>query len=139
MLFLCIYEALILGTGGASKAVVYALKSLGIESQYVSRQPKSVEEDGIYSWSYDQLDAATIERFKLIVNCTPLGTYPDIERYPVIPFVGMGKDHFVYDLIYNPKKTAFLKKAEVQQAQILNGLRMLELQAEAAWEIWNTH
>lgn len=124
-------KALILGTGGASKAVVYALESIGIACQYISRKQSTT------SISYQQIDAALMFTHQLIVNCTPLGTHPDVSCYPDIPYHLITEKHLAYDLIYNPSKTTFLKRAEAQGAFIINGLRMLQLQAEAAWAIWN--
>mgnify|MGYP005626108243 FL=1 len=123
-------KALILGTGGASKAVLYALNTLGFTCTYVSRN-KSGE-----IISYQDLTASVIGSHTLIVNCTPLGTFPNVDASPDIPYQYLQDSHILYDLIYNPEKTSFLKKGEMQGATIISGLRMLELQAEAAWEIW---
>lgn len=125
-------SALILGTGGASKAVVYALKNLGINCYYVSRRrsPK-------VSFTYDDLNQTIIKDHLLIVNCTPLGTFPNITDSPEIPYEAITKDHLLYDLIYNPAETQFLKNGKVRGATICNGQNMLELQAEKAWSIWN--
>lgn len=125
-------QALILGTGGASKAVAYALETLGFQIVYVSR---SREKGGM---SYADLNNTYIEVSTIIVNCTPLGTSPDIHVCPKIPYNYLTSNHIVYDLIYNPEKTLFLEKANKQGATIISGLRMLELQAEAAWDIWKT-
>ena len=125
-------NGLILGTGGASKAVAYVLKALGIAYDYVSREQKS----GV-RWSYDRLDAKTVEKHQLIINCTPLGTHPNIERYPDIPYEAVGPQHLLFDLIYNPSKTQFLQFGEKRGASICNGSKMLELQAEEAWRIWD--
>lgn len=125
-------KALILGTGGASKAVVYALHSLGVHTQLVSRKP---EQKNVLS--YEMLTEAMIASCPLIVNCTPLGTYPETEAFPKIPYAGISDKHLVYDLVYNPEKTRFLSQAEARHAQIKNGKEMLYLQAEKAWEIWN--
>ncbi|MFN3136752.1 MAG: shikimate dehydrogenase family protein [Allomuricauda sp.] len=124
-------KALILGTGGASKAVRFVLNELGIESTYVSRSNK----EGQYT--YDDLNGDIIRENTLIINCTPLGTYPKTEDKPDIPYEFIGTDHLLYDLIYNPEKTSFLAAGEARGAQISNGLNMLEQQAEKAWEIWN--
>ncbi len=124
-------KALILGTGGASKAVWYALEKRGVHCQYVSRKRK---ENTII---YEDISASVMEETTLIINCTPLGTFPEIEKYPEIPYQYIGSKHILYDLIYNPELTAFLDKGSTQGAAIINGLRMLELQAEAAWDIWN--
>ena len=124
-------KALILGTGGASKAIAYVLKELKIEFKIVSRSPLENQ------LNYNDLDEKTIKEHTLITNCTPLGTHPNIEFKPDLPYQFIGKDHLLFDLIYNPDKTAFLKEGESRGAQICNGLRMLELQADRAWEIWN--
>ncbi|MEO8515988.1 MAG: shikimate dehydrogenase [Flavobacterium sp.] len=124
-------KALILGTGGAAKAVAYSLKQLDIESIFVSREAK---ENTI---SYQQLDAATFGDYQIVINCTPLGTSPKTELSPDVPYEYFTSKHIAYDLIYNPEKTEFLKKAESNGAIIKNGYEMLVLQAEKAWEIWN--
>ena len=125
-------RALILGTGGASKAIAYVLSKLGINYFFVSRNPKNDNEV-----AYSDLTVDAISNFKLIINCTPLGTYPDIEKCPDIPYSGIGEEHLLYDLVYNPEKTEFLKRGEDKGASILNGLSMLQHQAEEAWRIWN--
>jgi len=125
-------KALILGTGGASKAIRFVLEEMGISTTYVSRSKKAGQ------YTYDELDKAIMEENTLIVNCTPLGTHPDIEKKPDIPYQHIGKEHLLYDLIYNPDKTTFLALGEAQGATIQNGLGMLQWQAEKAWEIWNT-
>jgi len=124
-------NALILGTGGASKAVRFVLDELGIPNTYVSRSKK----EGQYT--YGELDKDIIEKNTLIINCTPLGTYPKVEDKPQIPYQHIGTNHLLYDLIYNPEKTTFLTLGEANGAAICNGLKMLEQQAEKAWEIWN--
>ena len=124
-------KALILGTGGASKAIAYALKRLGISYHFVSR---TASKDGIYS--YDELSEKIISEHQIIVNCTPLGTYPDTNVCPQIPYDGISKEHLLYDLIYNPEETKFLTIGKLKSATICNGYDMLELQAEKAWEIW---
>ncbi len=126
-------KALILGTGGASKAVVYALGSLGIETQFVSRSKKIKG-----TLNYTDLKTSDIQEHTLIVNCTPLGTHPNIEECPPIPYNGIGKNHLLYDLIYNPSETKFLNYGKKANAKTLNGLKMLELQAEKSWEIWHS-
>lgn len=125
-------HALILGTGGASKAVAFALEKLGIQYRFVSR---SADND---KFSYQQLDEEILKQYLLIVNCTPLGTFPETEKHPALPFEWITEKHLVYDLIYNPPVTALMKKASEKGATTVNGLRMLELQAEKAWEIWNS-
>jgi len=125
-------RALILGTGGASKAIRFVLEKLDIEFLVVSRNPADAQ------ISYQEISKDILETHVLIINCTPLGTFPNIEKSPNIPYQYITEKHLLYDLIYNPKKTAFLKKGEAQAAVIKNGLEMLELQAEKSWEIWNT-
>ncbi|UII75254.1 shikimate dehydrogenase [Flagellimonas sp. HMM57] len=124
-------KALILGTGGASKAISFVFKELGISYSYVSRTKKN---DYLI---YEELDKETIETHTVIVNCTPLGTFPNINEKPSIPYKFLNNRHFLFDLIYNPEKTAFLKEGEKMEASICNGLKMLQLQAEKAWGIWN--
>lgn len=125
-------KALILGTGGASKAVVYALKSLGIEPLFVSRKPNE------NSYSYDQLSEEIIKTHLLIINCTPLGTFPNTAECPDIPYKFIGSQHLLFDLIYNPPRTQFMIKGERRGATTCNGQKMLEFQAEKAWEVWNS-
>ncbi len=123
-------KALILGTGGSSKAVAFVLHNLGIEFMLVSR--KSVE-NGL---TYEELNEQLIKEYRLIINTTPLGMYP-VEKYPEIPYEYLSSAHYLYDLIYNPSKTVFLAKGEVMGARIKNGHEMLEIQAEESWRIWN--
>lgn len=123
-------KALILGTGGASKAVIYILKKLGIEYRLVSRNP----EKGL---TYDQLDEGILEETDFIINTTPLGTFPDESTFPPLPYHMIKKSHFLIDLVYNPKITVFLTKGLQQGATVKNGLDMLIYQAEKSWEIWN--
>ncbi|MCH4824318.1 shikimate dehydrogenase [Gramella lutea] len=125
-------RALILGTGGASKAIAYSLKLLNIEYSFVSR--KSIEGHLTYS----ELDEKILEDHPLIINCTPLGTSPNIEAYPEIPVEFISKKHLIFDLIYNPSETMLQKLCSEQGSQTLNGLEMLKLQANKAWEIWNS-
>lgn len=124
-------KALVLGTGGASKAIVYVLRSLGIDYKYVSRQRK------VDSLCYEDLTQDIIEEYELIVNCTPLGTFPDIDKCPTIPYQFLSSNHILYDLVYNPSETLFLKKGIEKCATVKNGYEMLELQALEAWNIWN--
>lgn len=124
-------NALILGTGGASKAVKYALKKMGIAFQLVSRKPQDGE------LRYEDLNESIFNEYQIIINTTPLGTYPNIEECPPIPYSFFNENHLAMDLIYNPEKTLFLKSAEANGATILNGLNMLVHQAEKSWEIWN--
>lgn len=125
------HKALVLGTGGASKAVCYGLKQLGILPTLVSRTPK----DGMIG--YDDLTEALMEEHTVIVNCTPLGMVPDTESYPPIPYEFISAQHLLFDCIYNPEETVFLKKGRAQGATIQNGMEMLTGQAKAAWMIWN--
>ena len=126
-----IKNALILGTGGASKAVVYALNQMGINTQYVSRKNTAT------SLGYQELTAAIIDTHKLIVNCTPLGTFPKVEEKPDIDYSLLTAKHVLFDLIYNPEETAFMKAGASYGASVSNGQRMLVGQAEASWELWN--
>jgi shikimate dehydrogenase len=128
------YErALILGTGGGSRAVAYVLRKWNIPFHYVSRTAK-----GEQTIAYSDLRADTIKHFQLIINTTPLGMFPHVDESPDIPYEGLGPAHFLYDLIYNPSETQFLKGGKEQGAHIMNGLKMLEWQAERSWEIWNS-
>ncbi len=126
-------HALILGTGGAAKAVAYILKKLGINYKMVSRNPST----NTQQISYNAIDAATMQQHLLIINTTPLGMHPHEESCPNIPYALTTKHHLFYDLVYNPECTAFLAKGKTKQANTKNGLEMLYLQAERAWEIWN--
>ncbi|HBU79054.1 MAG TPA: shikimate dehydrogenase, partial [Muricauda sp.] len=110
-------QALILGTGGASKAVQYVLNELGISNTYVSRSKK------VGQYTYEELDRGIIQKNTLIINCTPLGTYPNVEDKPEIPYQHIGTQHLLYDLIYNPEKTSFLSMGESNGAAICNGLK----------------
>ncbi len=124
-------KALILGTGGASKAVAYALKKLGISATFVSR--KTVND----TINYENLDEEIFKNSHIIINCTPLGTHPNVEISPDIPYHYFTPQHIAFDLIYNPEETLFLKRAKENGAVIKNGLEMLHFQAEKAWQIWN--
>ena len=124
-------KALILGTGGASKAVEYALRQLNISVIKVSRTK------GKADLTYTDLNENVFKACKLIINTTPLGTWPNVGESPNIPFTFLSPEHLVYDLIYNPEKTLFLTRAESAGATIMNGINMLKLQAERSWEIWN--
>jgi len=122
-------NALILGSGGACKAVKYALNKLDVSSKIVSRDKGDL--------TYSQLDEKIIKTHSVIINTTPLGTHPNIENCPLLPYHLIGPQHLVYDLIYNPTETLFLQKCKSNGAIIKNGLQMLEIQAEEAWKIWN--
>lgn len=124
-------KALILGTGGASKAVKYGLHQFGIETVLVSRSQKDK------TIQYQQITPEMLAEYTVIVNCTPCGMAPHFNECPDIPYEALSKQHLLYDLIYNPDETLFLKKGKAQGALTKNGLEMLLLQAEAGWEIWN--
>lgn len=123
-------SALVLGTGGAAKAVVYALRLLGLQVHIVSRSIG-------YDFTYQQLTQEIIENHQVIVNCTPLGMFPNVDASPDIPYQFLTSQHLVYDVIYNPEQTLFLQKAKTQGATTHNGIGMLYGQALQAWEIWN--
>ncbi|MEO7530294.1 MAG: shikimate dehydrogenase [Sediminibacterium sp.] len=125
-------KALVFGTGGASAAVVFVLKKLGIELQYVSR---TASEESI---GYEKVDDAMISTHHLLVNTTPLGMYPNAEDYPDIPYQYLTAKHHLFDLVYNPAETKFLEKGRLQGATGQNGYEMLLLQAEESWRIWNS-
>lgn len=125
-------RALLLGTGGASKAVKYVLESFGITVWEVSRN-KTKENQ----FTYEELNEELIKHFKLIVNSTPVGMYPNILDCPVLPYGAIEKDFLLYDLVYNPEETLFLKKGKEKGAVCINGLSMLYHQADEAWRIWN--
>lgn len=124
-------KALILGTGGASKAVAWVFSKLGIEYTYVSREAKKGR------ITYDELDRL-IEQYQVIVNTTPLGMQPNINQKPSLPYKNLNSQYLCYDLVYNPAKTAFLQQAELYGAVIMNGSGMLQIQAEESWKIWNS-
>lgn len=126
-------QALILGTGGASKAVRYALEQrLGLKAQLVSRTPKP------HAIVYAQLDAAALDQYTVIVNTTPLGMSPNIDTCPPLPYRFISPRHLLFDLVYNPEQTLFLKKGAEQGAETKNGLEMLLLQAIESWRIWQS-
>ena len=125
-------RALVIGTGGASKAVEYVFKSLGIDVISISRNPK-----GDKQFCYEEINEHMLKACKVIVHCTPVGTFPNEKEVIPFPFEFLSKDHLVVDLIYNPTKTRFLQLAEDNGATILNGESMLQQQAIKAWEIWN--
>jgi len=124
-------QALILGTGGSSKAVAWVLKKLGVKIIFVSRSNKQG------SITYREITDNIIGNTQLIVNTTPLGMYPDTENKPDIPYNLLSPSHILYDLIYNPAQTLFLKEGINRGCTVINGLTMLKLQAEKSWEIWN--
>ena len=124
-------KALILGTGGASKAVAFALEKLGVFHTFVSREEKAGMID------YERINATTFDNYQIIINCTPLGTSPNTKAFPPIPYQFFTDKHIAFDLIYNPEETQFLKKARKKGADIKNGSEMLVFQAEKSWKIWN--
>ena len=124
-------KALILGTGGASKAVRQVFEEMNIPWKYVSRTGSDER------FTYNEIDEAVLLEHKIVVNCSPIGTFPKDEECPDIPYRFLTHEHLLYDLIYNPSETLFLKKGKTQGATIKNGAEMLELQALAAWEIWS--
>jgi len=123
-------KALILGTGGASKAVDYSLRKLGLETVFVSRK----EKEG--TTQYDKLTPEIIQEYNVIVNCTPCGMYPNVNSCPDLPYEAMDSKNLLFDLVYNPETTLFLKKGAEHGATIKNGLEMLLLQALASWDFW---
>lgn len=125
-------RALILGTGGASKAIAYALKKLKIQYDYVSR----TEKEGV-KFLYTDLTEDIICSYNIIINCTPIGTFPNVNECPDIPYDAITEKHILYDLIYNPEQTKFLSCGDIKGAITINGLEMLKLQAEKSWKIWN--
>lgn len=124
-------KALVLGTGGASKAVSYSLQQLGLETVYVSRyqRPGTIQ--------YETITPEVVKEYNVIVNCTPCGMYPHIDECPNLPYEAMDNHNILYDLIYNPDQTLFMKKGAKYGAKTKNGLEMLLLQAFASWEFWN--
>lgn len=127
-----IQSALVLGTGGAAKAVGFVLKKMGIAFRFVSRRP------GKETLTYEQLDGLVMENSRLLINTTPLGMSPHTDTCPAVPYERLTAGHLLYDLVYNPEKTLFLKQGEARGCPVLNGLEMLYLQAERSWAIWNS-
>ncbi len=125
-------NALILGTGGASKAIAYALKLRNIPYKLVSRTPKNAEQ-----FAYEDLNANILQKYQLIINTTPLGTFPNTATFPKIPYQFLTVSHFLFDLVYNPTETAFMRKGKEMGAKAQNGYDMLVYQAEKSWSIWN--
>jgi shikimate dehydrogenase len=125
-------RALILGTGGASKAVAHVFRSIGVDVIYASRNPQKKNE-----FSYEAINEHMLRACKVVVNCTPVGTFPNIDETPVFPFTFLTSDHLAIDLIYNPEQTLFLRESAENGATTLNGLSMLKEQAMKAWEVWN--
>ena len=132
-------HALILGTGGASAAVQWVLQKLNIQFQLVSRNTNTIEANTEMkaSLSYDQLAASVIESHTLIINTSPLGMYPNTNEAPPIAYEGITAQHHLYDLVYNPIETLFMKNGLAKGATVQNGLAMLHIQAEESWTIWN--
>lgn len=143
-------SALVLGTGGSSRAIRYVLGQLGILFIMVSRsagvrtgeESDGEERDGVKSGirriTYGELDCKLVGETPLIINTTPLGMFPEVDTYPDIPYGALTPDHLLFDLVYNPARTAFLKRGEEMGATVVNGYDMLEYQAEASWKIWNS-
>ncbi|MEO6883901.1 MAG: shikimate dehydrogenase [Bacteroidia bacterium] len=133
------YKALILGTGGASKAVEFVLKELGVECIFASRQAEEMKKmfPKKHFLSYSEINKNVIAACQLIINTTPLGAFPNVDLFPSIPYEFITSEHLLYDLIYNPAETFFLKRGKEKNALTQNGLTMLQIQAEKAWEIWN--
>ncbi|WP_238785524.1 shikimate dehydrogenase family protein [Blattabacterium cuenoti] len=125
-------KALILGTGGVSRSISFVLKKMGIPYKYVSRMKNK---DFLV---YEEVNQYLLEDYKIIINCTPLGTFPNIHSCPPLPYQFISSQHYLYDLVYNPSKTLFLKKGEEKGSTIRNGLEMLRIQAEESWKIWNS-
>jgi shikimate dehydrogenase len=126
-------RVLILGNGGASKAVAYVFRKMGIDVLFACRTPQKEKE-----YSFEEINEHMLRACKCVVNCTPVGTWPKVEEHLPFPFELLSDKHLVIDLIYNPEKTAFLQKAEENGASILNGKGMLQHQALKAWELWNS-
>lgn len=123
-------RALVLGTGGASLAVCFVLKQLGITYRIVSRNPHDNQ------LSYQALDPVSLNFYPLIINTTPLGMHPNVSRAPELPYEALNEHHLLYDLVYNPIETLFLKQGKARGSAIKNGMEMLQRQAEASWRIW---
>lgn len=125
-------HAVILGNGGAAKAIKYALNQMGIESVFAVRNKRDLDEI-----EYQLVDKDFLEKHKIVINCTPLGTYPKIDEFPNIPYQFITNQHLCIDLVYNPKETAFLKRCGANGAEGMNGESMLAFQAEESWKLWN--
>ncbi len=126
-------HALILGTGGASKAVAYVLQKLGVKFLFVSRTPQQPN-----AIAYETIDEALLNQYSVIINASPAGMIPNEHTFPDIPYQFLNSSHLLYDLVYKPAETIFLQNGKKQGAIVKNGFEMLELQAEAAWKIWNS-
>ena len=125
------HRALVLGTGGAAAAVTYVLRQWGVEYKMVSRRPTGGQ------IGYEATTPAMIGEWLWLIHCTPVGMYPDVETCPPVPYEALTGNNFLYDLVYNPEETLFLRRGRERGALTQNGLKMLHLQADAAWEIWN--
>ncbi|MBO4503600.1 MAG: shikimate dehydrogenase [Bacteroidales bacterium] len=124
-------RALVFGTGGAAAAITHVLKQWGVEYKMVSRHPLDA------MIGYDEVTGAMLKECPWLINCTPVGMWPDVEECLPLPYEALTERHFLYDLVYNPEETLFLQQGGKRGARVQNGLRMLQLQADAAWEIWN--
>jgi len=124
-----------LGTGGAAKAVNYALKQMGISSFFVTRKTQNISSNTI---NYSQLNQNFVKNNLLIINATPVGMYPKIDEYPNIPYQYLTENHLLYDLTYNPERSKFLEKGLIKGTRIMNGYQMLKYQAEESWKIFNS-
>ncbi|MFT3822401.1 MAG: shikimate dehydrogenase [Chitinophagaceae bacterium] len=131
-------KALVLGTGGAAKAVHFVLNKLGIDYLEVSRTPTQDKNDLTESCiAYEQVTSALLQTHHLLINTTPLGMYPNADTFPPLPYAALTPQHYLFDLVYNPAVTAFLQKGIDNGAQVKNGADMLVIQAEESWKIWN--
>ncbi|NQY66891.1 MAG: shikimate dehydrogenase [Flavobacteriales bacterium] len=126
-------NALILGTGGASKAVEFSLNNMGIKTTFVSRSPKDDK-----TIAYTEVTKELLGNYQIVVNSSPIGMYPNVNESPDISYEGLTPTHVLFDLVYNPLETQFLKEGIKRGSTVINGLKMLHLQAEKAWEIWNS-
>ena len=126
-------QALIIGTGGAAKAVYHVLSDMDIECELVSRDPE------LGDYIYDDLTEELIWEYTLIINCTPIGMFPNVNEAPKIPYQAITPEHVLFDMVYNPEETVFLKRGKARRATCINGQKMLERQAEESWLIWNKH
>lgn len=124
-------KALVLGTGGASKAICVGLEDLGLQWRYVSRTPR----EGMFT--YDQVTPQLLSEYSVIVNCSPVGMFPHVDESPAIPYQALTPEHLLFDCVYNPLDTQFMQRGAAQGATVKNGLEMLHLQALAAWKYWN--
>lgn len=124
-------KALVLGTGGASKAICVGLEKMGIEWKYVSRRPAPGQ------FTYDDLTPAIIQEYPVIVNCSPVGMFPHVDECPDLPYEAMNERNLLFDLVYNPLETLFMRRGAEHGATVKNGLEMLHLQALASWRFWN--